>query len=261
MRARNWAIFVAVNVIVSAAVTLTVLFIWEHVRNPVPSTATPAATPLATEEAASLPTAASAASPATEPSAHSETLPEPLLYTVQPGDTLGAIAQSYNLSVEDVMAANELSDPHLLHPGQTLIIPAGSAPAPIAGSTAETPPEPTPAEALPTPLPTLTSAAPPLVEIGQVLGSSNLAAEVVVVRNRGGTASLEGWTLSDAEGDVYTFPTITLFTDAQLSLHSATGSSSPTDLYWGRTAPAWNGGALITLRDAAGNVVDTYIVP
>jgi hypothetical protein len=25
--------------------------------------------------------------------------------------------------------------------------------------------------------------------------------------------------------------------------------------------PAWNGGALITLRDAAGNVVDTYIVP
>ena len=94
-----------------------------------------------------------------------------------------------------------------------------------------------------------------------MLGSGNLAAEVVVVRNRGGATSLEGWTLSGAEGNTFTFPAITLFTDAHVHLHSAAGSSTPNDLYWGRVTPAWNGGALITLRDAAGNVVDTYIVP
>jgi len=81
------------------------------------------------------------------------------------------------------------------------------------------------------------------------------------VRNRGGVASLEGWTLSDAEGHTFTFPALTLFTDAQVRLHTAAGVSTPTDLYWGRDTPAWKGGILVTLRDTAGNVVDTYIVP
>jgi uncharacterized protein RhaS with RHS repeats len=100
-----------------------------------------------------------------------------------------------------------------------------------------------------------------LVEIAQVLGSGDPAAEVVIVRNRGGGTSLEGWTLSNAEGDTFTFPAITLFADAQVRVHSAGGSSTPSDIHWGRAAPAWTGGTLITLRDAAGHVVDTYIVP
>jgi hypothetical protein len=83
----------------------------------------------------------------------------------------------------------------------------------------------------------------------------------VVVRNRGGAVSLERWTLSDAEGNTFTFPAITLFADTQVRVHSTTGSSTPSDLYWGRATPAWNGGELITMRDPTGNVVDTYIVP
>jgi len=39
------------------------------------------------------------------------------------------------------------------------------------------------------------------------------------------------------------------------------GQNTPTDLYWGRTVPAWHSGELITLKDAAESVVDTYIVP
>jgi LysM repeat protein len=254
MRTRTWAIFIMVNVIVSAVVMLTILFIWERVHTSAPSPP-PASTPTlpATEAAVSSPTAPPVASP---------TPPGPPLYTVQEGDTLGAIAQTYGLSVEDLMAANELGDPHLLHPGQTLTIPVAPPPTPTADPSAATSPEPSPATAaLPTPLPTLTPSGPPLVEIGQVLGSGDLAAEVVVVRNRGGATTIEGWTLSGAEGNTFAFPAITLFTDAHVHLHSAAGSSTPNDLYWGRMAPAWNGGALITLRDAAGNVVDTYIVP
>jgi hypothetical protein len=84
---------------------------------------------------------------------------------------------------------------------------------------------------------------------------------VVTVRNRGGAISLEGWILSDAEDTTFTFPAITLFADAIVRVHSAAGTSTPSDLYWGRVAPAWSGGTLITLRDAGGHVVDTHIVP
>ena len=255
MRRRTWAIFIVVNVLVSAGVMLAILFIWERTRTPAIPTPTvaPAATPLATDAALASPT------PATLPS---PTPPAPLVYTVREGDTLGAIAQTYGVSIEDLMIANGITDPHVLHPGQVLIIPVAPPTAPPSDPAAETPPEPSPTAAtLPTPLPSLTPSGPPLVEIAQVLGSGDLAAEVVTVRNRGGATTLEGWTLSDAGGNTFTFPAITLFTGAQVRLHSAAGSSTPSDLYWGRVAAAWGGGTLITLRDAAGNVVDTYIVP
>ena len=160
------------------------------------------------------------------------------------------------------MAANSLTDPNVLHVGQTLVIPVAPTITSTTGPPAEAPLEPSPpAVPFPTPPHTPTPSGPPLVEIGQGLGSGDLAAEVVIVRNRGGVARLERWTLSDAEGNTFTFPALTLFTDAEVRVHSAAGSPTPSDLYWGRVAPAWSGGELITLRDAAGNVVDTYIVP
>jgi len=242
MRARNWAILIAVNVIVSATVMLTILFIWNRVQDsstvlPTPTSSLPI--PEETQDALSPPTAA----PVT-PS-------EPLMYTVQEGDTLGEIAQTYGVSTQDLIAANDLANPNVLHVGQTLIIPTDGLPLPA-------PSEPTTEATRP---PTLPSSESPIIEIGQVLGSGNLAAEVVIVRNRGGVASLEGWTLSAVDGDTFTFPTLTLFTDVQVRVHSAEGNSTPSDLYWGRAEPAWTGGELLTLRDAAGTVVDTYIVP
>jgi len=174
---------------------------------------------------------------------------------------LGAIAQAHGVSVDDLIAANDLANPDVLSVGQTLIIPVGDFHAPTAIPPTDAPSEPSPTLMLPTSLPTLTPSGPPLVEIGQVLGSGDAATEMVVVRNRGGMVSLEGWTLADAEGNIFTFPALTLFTDAKVRVHSTEGNSMPGDLYWGRANPAWNGGELITLRDAAGEVVDTYIAP
>ncbi len=248
MRTRTWAIVITVNIIVSAAVMLTVLFLWDRVQQPAAPTLVPA--PLATEEAASTPHAPAAAAP-TPP-------PAQLVYTVQAGDALGVIAQAYDVSIEDLMVANGITDPNMLYVGQVLIIPVGGLAAPTAAAPFESSPIVTP---LFTPLPTLTPSGPPLVEIGQVLGCGDLATEVVIVHNQGGVASLEGWTLSDVEGNTFTFPALTIFTGAQVRVHSTVGSNTPGDLYWGRTEPAWNGGELITLRDAAGNVVHTYIVP
>ena len=47
-------------------------------------------------------------------------------YVVQKDDTLTAIAAMYNVSVDDLLAANSaVSDPDLIYPGQTLRIPIG----------------------------------------------------------------------------------------------------------------------------------------
>ncbi len=44
-------------------------------------------------------------------------------YTVQPGDTLSAIAVTFGVSINDLMAANGLSDANTIFPGQELRIP------------------------------------------------------------------------------------------------------------------------------------------
>src|SRR5262245_66109505 len=46
------------------------------------------------------------------------------LYVVQQGDTLGGLAEDFGTTIEDLMAANGLTDPNALQAGQTLIIPA-----------------------------------------------------------------------------------------------------------------------------------------
>lgn len=46
------------------------------------------------------------------------------LYTVQPGDTLSDLADRFGTTVDELAAANGLTDPNALQPGQTLLIPS-----------------------------------------------------------------------------------------------------------------------------------------
>lgn len=48
----------------------------------------------------------------------------PVFYLIQPGDTLGSIAYDFDTSVEDLMNANNISDPNVISPGEKLIIPS-----------------------------------------------------------------------------------------------------------------------------------------
>lgn len=50
--------------------------------------------------------------------------PTPVVYVIERGDTLGSIAMKYDVSVEDLQAINNISDPTKLQIGQQLIIPA-----------------------------------------------------------------------------------------------------------------------------------------
>lgn len=45
------------------------------------------------------------------------------IYIVQPGDSLSAIASRFNISMSDLMAANDITNPNQLAAGQQLIIP------------------------------------------------------------------------------------------------------------------------------------------
>ncbi|MBN1811611.1 MAG: LysM peptidoglycan-binding domain-containing protein [Anaerolineae bacterium] len=260
MRSRAWGFLIAV--IILAAVVLTVLLIWGGASDLGSPTPMPTNTPL--------PIAATVENiPPTELPTEIPT-PAPLVYIVKEGDTLSSIAQTYGVSIQDIVEANSLANPDMLNIGQELVIPGHfitpAAPPPDEVTTEVPPSESSPtaefSQASPAPaLPTLTPSGPPVVEIWQVLGSGRLTAEMVIVRNRGGLVSLEKWTLSDAEGNIFIFPSLTLFTDGEVRIHSAVGQNTPTNLYWGRTAPAWHSGELITLKDAEGNMVDTYIVP
>jgi LysM repeat protein len=51
----------------------------------------------------------------------------PVLYAVQPGDTLAAIAKRWGTSVPAIAELNGISNPNLLRVGQQLQIPGGAA--------------------------------------------------------------------------------------------------------------------------------------
>ncbi len=181
-------------------------------------------------------------------------------YVVQPGDTLSTIAEAQDVTVEELIAANDIESPDVLQVGQTLVIPVGGLPTPDPTITSSAPLSPT-ASPPPTPLPTLTPSGPPAVEIAEVLATGDVNSEMVIVKNQGGMANLEEWSFADNEGNTFTFPSLTLFKGAVVRIHSQAGDNTPHDLHWGRTEAAWQSGEMITVRDAAENVVDTYIVP
>ncbi len=253
MQSRRWGL-IAVIALVLAAVLLSITLIWR--QGPEASVSVTLKT---TRETASTTTASRAATP---------TPAKPVTYTVQAGDTLSAIAQEHDVPLEALAAANDLANPDVLEIGQILIIPEDDSTAsPSLALTEASTLDPSTDEehqataAVGVNLATMTPSGPPLVEIQEATGIANLETEMITLSNQGGEVSLEAWTLSSSADDPFIFPALTLFPEGEVRVHSTAGDDTPRDLYWGRTASAWQEGELVTLRDADGNVVDTYIVP
>jgi len=68
----------------------------------------------------------SIAAPPTAPALTPTPSPIPARYTVQSGDTLFDIALRYGVTIESIVAANQIAIPELIHPGDDLIIPGES---------------------------------------------------------------------------------------------------------------------------------------
>lgn len=235
--------YLGLNVLVSALTVTIVLLIWEA-RKPdsPPATPTPTVDVLAAV-ASAVPTITSTVAPT----------PTTPTYTVQPGDTLLDIATRLDVDMGALMAANRITDPDSLSPGQVLIIPVGEAALPPAATATPRP------ESLQTVTPNPDAQAP-RVEIRGVSGAGILESETVLLLNGGGDARMAGWMLDDGQGHRYTFPIFTLHNGA-VSVHTRSGTDTVIDLYWGLDEAVWLPGKVITLRDAADQVHSTFTIP
>ncbi len=265
MNRRQLAFLVLVNAMVSLVVALAVVWVFEARRPdpeelaaintprpsavlaaPAPATATPS---INSGVAATIATGAAgdAADPTpAEPTPTPTEAPEEI-YVVQPGDTLLSIATRYSLTVDDILRANNLTNPDYVFAGQRLVIPLlGGATSAPSGDTDQ-------------------ASTPNIqgVQIAAVNNPGDLANEQVLVVNDSETAfSLQGWQLQRSEGPAFTFTSDTpLFPGGSVRVHTRSGENSSIDFYWGLNEPAWPSGATAQLINDQGTVVHSYTVP
>jgi hypothetical protein len=88
--------------------------------------------------------------------------------------------------------------------------------------------------------------------------NARLNGEYFVVKNLGTTTvNINGFTVSDAQSHVYTFPSTGLAAGTGIRVHTGRGTNTRTDRYWNRSTYVWNNpGDTATLRNAAGTELD-----
>jgi len=205
----------------------------------------------------------------------------PIVYIVQPGDTISSLALQFKVSGTDIIAANQIQNPDFLVAGVELTIPVGGLPP----STATWIPAPT---LTLTPLPfeppsyELTGTATPdagqassslptstpsgaelFLEITEILGVGDLEQERVDISNVSNQlVDMTGWTLANPDGNTYIFPNYRLWPGGTVTVHTKIGQDGEpiTSLFWGRLEPVWIPGEVATLRNAEGVAIVTYVV-
>lgn len=256
---RNWKrliYYLIINILVSACTILSVLVIWERVHtSQTPEMVAQATVPVQTtaELSAALQTVVALPTATSTP----QTSPTPLLsvieYQVQFNDTLGQIAEEYEVDIEELLKVNSLSDPNSLSVGQIIYIPT-SPQAPLVT------PEPTFTPGITrTPSGTLQ---PARVQISSVIGAGDVSTErVFLTRTGNGSLFLGGWELRDEDGNIFKFPELELYENGAVNVWTAAGSNSAVDLYWGMQSSVWRSGEQAKLFDAQGNEHASYRVP
>ena len=220
MNRRYLAFVLILNAIVSLAVALSVAWFFEARRPDLEELAaiyTPRAEPvLAAPLSTPVPTTATNAPTAAVPTVEATTPATEEVYVVQPGDTLLAIANRYGITIDDILRANNLTNPDFVFAGQRLVIP-------VLGSAGRAAPA---------------TAAEPVIQGVQIAAISNpgdLINEAVLVVNESDTPySLQGWRIQREGGVSYTFAGDTpLFPGGSVRVHSAAGSDTSVDLVLG----------------------------
>lgn len=276
MTRKQMALMVLLSALVSAFVSLAivagaVLLLQDRVTLMTPERAT----------ATLVAVAAEGAQPATAEPGQAAIGAAPVIHTVVSGDTISGLSLQYDVPAEDIITANQIENPNFLTVGAKLVIPVGgveiiestNTPPPTATDT-PIPFEPPSAQmtataaaeggATATPLPTPLPITGELqIEIVEVLKPGIVGQEGVTVINKGSRlADMSGWTLNEAEGDRYTFPSFRLWAGGSVTIFTRAGQdgSPPAALYWSRALAVWSAGEKVTLKDASGATMAEYVV-
>jgi hypothetical protein len=231
--ARRWIFYLALNVLVSAATMLGVLYWWDRSQRSAPIAVATPTVQLAHGYVTPLPTVYPTSTP--------------MLYTVKTGDTLGRIADQFGVDVEELIAINDLADPDWLEPGMQLVIPAKAGQSqPVSSNPTVTPQE---GEAFPWPI------------IESIVSPGNLFLEAVRISNPGSTAVLTGWRLRAPSGAEYVFGEFSLVAQGAVLIHTTEGIDTSIDLYWNLKEILWHSGDEVVLLDSLGNLRSTFVIP
>jgi len=100
------------------------------------------------------------------------------------------------------------------------------------------------------------------VKISSVVGAGVLSSEIAIIKFEGeGQLDLTAWQLKDEDGNTYTFRNITLYPNGAVQVHTAVGTDTVIDLYWGIGEGVWSSGEEARLFDPQGNLRAVYKVP
>lgn len=277
---RHWKrlfYYLVINVLVSACTVVTVLYLWQNYQSEIPflNQVNPLAmiTPLSPKalfpgygSPSETPQATAAVVLATEnpiQAEPAETQMAELTYSVETGDTLGAIAVKFNITVAEILEANEIPNPDSLVIGQVLIIRrplvAPSTHTALPPDEIEADLESTAAAPTNTPEP-LTGESRVLID--SIIGVGDLASERVFLKRVGpGEISLTGWTLVADNGDDFTFPQLTLFENGAVFIHTREGQTTAVALYWELDHAVFSSGDTVVLIDDQGDVHNSFQIP
>ncbi|MDZ4669514.1 MAG: lamin tail domain-containing protein [Phototrophicales bacterium] len=208
-------------------------------------------------------------------------------HTLVEGEFPSSLAVTYGVSFLEIMAVNNMTedDARLLRIGTVLIIPLEGCPrdtfitalptslttedltlaaqATLTATFAPTSDVPPTITVTPTLTLAPTASNSQLqVEIVEVTGVGDITREQVVIRNNGNLADISGWTLSDGQGNIFTFPNDRrLFSGAGVTINTRAGSNTPVLFFWGRDLPAFESGDVVVLKNREGEVVASLRLP
>jgi len=222
---KRLSFYLILNILVSGCTTFSVLFLWEKSHDALPSRISSQLSGNVSETASPIGNGTPTVTPVLK-STETQTF---IAYQVQSGDTFESIAEQYNISVDELVSINGFSKSQPLGDGEVLQIPLH---------------------------PRLS------VMIDSVIGAGDLDQEGVVLKLRGeGELSLAGWQLRSDNGDIYTFPQITLYRNSELYIYTKKGTNTVHSLYWGLDRPVWSPGSRVTLYNDSGNQQTSYLIP
>ena len=275
---RKQAVFIIfVNALISTLISLCIAFVVIMPEKLTTSESQPATLP----QTPGIANAGSQVEMSAEVPASIPPTATPIIYVIQPGDTISSLSLKFQVSGTDIIAANQIRNPDFLVAGVELTIPVGGLP-PVTATWTPVPTvthtplpfEPPSASMTGTSTPGIAveAASPPtvtpavgdqLVEITEILGAGDLEQERVNISNPSEQlADMAGWTLANPDGSTYIFPNYRLWPGGTVTVHTGIGQDGEpiTSLFWGRLEPAWVQGETATLRNADGVTLATYVV-